>query len=277
MTDPSYNGPPGAQRPVVRLDSHQQKVILARVDPRDPASSVLIRVRPQWDSDCQDSLLRYMNGSCDQHHRSGGRAKKRWVRWLIEACEAVALAALGACLRGIGWDTPCLCADEARLSGHRRKRSLCRNTAASSRETYSHFILLWHLPVVQHVRSFCLPLVLLADACSCTRFLLLSLCAHYPLTNTHTCDRWEVYICTTSSRAYAEAAWCLLDPAASLFPHAELSWRLLAVPPGQKKDLLNVLRQKVYAQDPPVALLTDAGGRDMGDVVKLGGNAGCTC
>lgn len=61
----------------------------------------------------------------------------------------------------------------------------------------------------------------------------------------HVCDcRYDVYICTTASRQYAEAIWTLMDLDQSVFPFEELSWRLLAVPPGEKKDLLNVLRYK---------------------------------
>lgn len=73
------------------------------------------------------------------------------------------------------------------------------------------------------------------------------------------CRRWEVYLCTTAEREYAWEAWRLLDPQASIFPHNQLSWRMLCVSHPQKKDLLNVLRKKEFdaavataaAQDPP--------------------------
>jgi len=51
-------------------------------------------------------------------------------------------------------------------------------------------------------------------------------------------------LCTTAEREYAWEAWRLLDPKASLFPLAELSWRMLCVAHPQKKDLLNVLRKQ---------------------------------
>jgi hypothetical protein len=53
-----------------------------------------------------------------------------------------------------------------------------------------------------------------------------------------------VYVCTTAEREYAWEAWRLLDPDGSLFPLAELPWRLLCVSSPQKKDLLNVLRKR---------------------------------
>jgi hypothetical protein len=58
-----------------------------------------------------------------------------------------------------------------------------------------------------------------------------------------TCCRWEVYLCTTAEREYAWEAWRLLDPQATIFPHNQLSWRMLCVSAPQKKDLLNVLRK----------------------------------
>jgi hypothetical protein len=73
-------------------------------------------------------------------------------------------------------------------------------------------------------------------------------------------SRWEVFICTTAEKEYALEAWRLLDPEATLFPHAELACkRMLCVPHPQKKDLLNVLRwEQIYAQ-----MLADPQGQSL--------------
>lgn len=80
-----------------------------------------------------------------------------------------------------------------------------------------------------------------------------------------------MYICTNAQRPYAEVAWSLLDPDQSVFPFAELSWRLLSVPVTQKKDLLNVLRRQ-HVQITGRGLLTDAGGVLVSPVA-----GGCCC
>jgi hypothetical protein len=57
--EPSHRGPGGAVRPVVQAaqDACGQRVVLTRVDPADPASSVLLRVRPGW-----ERLRQMLNG-----------------------------------------------------------------------------------------------------------------------------------------------------------------------------------------------------------------------
>jgi hypothetical protein len=51
-----------------------------------------------------------------------------------------------------------------------------------------------------------------------------------------------------------------MDPKQTLFPSEELQWRLLCVPPPEKKDLLNVLRQQLLLmQEPPEPPLTNQG------------------
>jgi hypothetical protein len=55
-----------------------------------------------------------------------------------------------------------------------------------------------------------------------------------------------VYLCTTADKQYAWEAWRLLDPQATIFPHNQLSWRMLCVSHPQKKDLLNVLRKREF-------------------------------
>lgn len=74
-----------------------------------------------------------------------------------------------------------------------------------------------------------------------------------------------MYICTAAARQYAEAIWTLLDPEQSVFLFQELSWRLLSVPPPEKKDLLNVLRLRAFEEDMDGALVTNQG-KDMARV-----------
>jgi hypothetical protein len=52
-------GPRGTVRPVAQvvLDTCGQRIVLTRTDPSDPASSVLLRVRPGW-----DRLRQMLNG-----------------------------------------------------------------------------------------------------------------------------------------------------------------------------------------------------------------------
>lgn len=90
-TEPSFQGPPGSKRPlleVVSMRGHKcaHRVLLTMVVPGDSTSSVLIRLRPDWDpfrkfmSDAENlnavpHRKRYMRGHCWCLGEAGGKTR----------------------------------------------------------------------------------------------------------------------------------------------------------------------------------------------------------
>lgn len=79
--EPSYGGPKGALRPVVKLWQHQMfPVYLTRVDPQRPDSSVLLRVRPGWfDTKSERGILTHLCGMVGRGGKKTDAIKKRCV------------------------------------------------------------------------------------------------------------------------------------------------------------------------------------------------------